>query len=46
MELFAKIVHGCKSLNIFAKNAILDVFQGSEYVAEVYQRMQVGIWIQ
>ena len=31
MELFTKIVNGLKPLTNFAKNSILDVWQGSEY---------------
>ena len=33
MELFAKIVNTWKPLTIFAKNSILDIWQGSEYVS-------------
>ena len=33
MELFAKTINGWKSLTIFAKISILDVWQGSEYTS-------------
>ena len=35
MELFTKIVKHWKSLIIFAKISILDVWQGSEYASEL-----------
>ena len=34
MEIFAKIDSGGKSLNIFTKNSILDVWQGFEHTFE------------
>ena len=36
MESFANIVKGLKPLNIFAKNSILDIWQGSEYSPGFY----------
>ena len=35
MALFAKIVNGFQPLNIFAKNQIFDVWQGSGYTSVV-----------
>ena len=41
MELFVKIVNGC---NIFAKNFVLDVWQGSEYSPQpVFTRSKLTI---
>ena len=34
MNIFAKIVNGYKPFTIFVKGAILDVWQGSEYVTD------------
>ena len=33
MEIFANLVTGCKSLIVFAKEPILDVWLGSEYAS-------------
>ena len=48
MEIFAKIVDGLQPLtfsakgfqplNIFAKRSILDVWQGSEYASDMFER--------
>ena len=35
MELFAEIVNGFKSLTLFAKNSIVDVWLGSKYASEM-----------
>ena len=37
MELFAKIVSDCKSINFFHKSFIWDAWQGSEYVSAEYK---------
>ena len=31
MELFTKLVYGCKPLTILAKNDVLDVWSGPKY---------------
>ena len=33
MELFVKKVNGIKTLNVFEKSSILDVWQGFEYAS-------------
>ena len=33
MDLFAKIINGWKTLTIFAKRSILDIWLGSEYAS-------------
>ena len=40
MELFAKLFNGFQPLAIFAKSSILDVAQGSEYVAEYLKALR------
>ena len=39
IKLFAKIVHGSKSLIIFARSSVLD---GSEYACSVRKKEQFG----
>ena len=45
MALFAKIVNGWKTLNIFAKSSILDVWLGSECASVLWQKIQLLIRI-
>ena len=33
-----KIVNKCKSLTIFAKSSIMDVWQGAKYVSDIVSR--------
>ena len=40
MEFFAKIVKTEKSLTIFARTSIFDVWQGSEYASELVSKLK------
>ena len=43
MERFTKIVNGKKSLNIFVKRSIVDVWLSSEYVSGSYYKEDLGL---
>ena len=43
MELLAKVVNGFQPLTVFARNSVLDVWEGSEYASILKWR---GTWVQ
>ena len=42
MEFFAKIVKGYKTLTVFTKIFIIDVWQGSKYASDI---VMVFLWV-
>ena len=43
MDLFAKLVNVSKSLTIFAKSSILDVWQGPEYAPGIQKKKKTSV---
>ena len=44
IELFARVFKGFRSLNIFAKYSIFDIWQGSEYAFVSGKFLLIGIY--